>query len=243
MDGQLVKFEYLPSQGKQYPEEMEIYIKPISLREQIDMDRYGISQAEYYQQALDGITIKGDFDKTNLLFYDVQFMDLIRRLYTFDTEDEIVIKDYVCPSCDGTVDYSFMLDQVKFTDYKEDIFNKVFTFSDGLEIVIYPLTVLEFIRMAKKYFSNGSNKSEADAILGYYNYCIKEVKNKEFKNNEERNKFLTNYLGNINKYKDIKILKQIEEDTTCQIVPFETTCPKCGGKVEVRLFPSAQFQQ
>ena len=69
MDGQLVKFEYLPSQGRQYPDEIEIYIKPISLREQIDMDRYGISQAEYYQQALNGITVKGNFDKANLLDY------------------------------------------------------------------------------------------------------------------------------------------------------------------------------
>ena len=57
MDGITVKFENLPSRGFNYPEDIEILVKPLTIKEQIDMDRYGITQAEYFQVILNGITI------------------------------------------------------------------------------------------------------------------------------------------------------------------------------------------
>ena len=41
-------------------------MKPLSIKEQIDMERYGISEAEYFKTVLDGVTIRGDFNKNNL---------------------------------------------------------------------------------------------------------------------------------------------------------------------------------
>lgn len=245
MQGQLVKFEHLPSKGKTYPEDIEIYIKPLTVREQIEMDRYGISQAEYYQQVLNGITIKGDFNKEDLYFYDVQFIDLIRRLYTFDVEEEIAITEYPCstPYCNGEISYKFTIDQIQFTDFKEDIFGKTFTFSDGLEVVVNPITVLDFIKLCKKYMTNKKDKMDSDAVLAYYTKCIVEVKDREFKSREKRDEFLIEYLGNLTKNKDTKLLKKMEEETSSHIVPFETVCPICGEVVEVGLFPSANFQQ
>ena len=78
MNGQQVRFDSLPSQGKLYPEDIEIYIRPVTIKEQIDMDRYGITQAEYYRKVLEGITIQGSFPKNKLLFHDVQLLDLER---------------------------------------------------------------------------------------------------------------------------------------------------------------------
>ena len=105
MEGQLVRLTDLPSRGVTYPDDMELYVKPLSIREQMEMDRYGISQAEYYQILLDGITIRGNYNVNKLWFHDVQFMDIIRRLFTFDTEEEIVVSDYPCDDryCTGKV--------------------------------------------------------------------------------------------------------------------------------------------
>ena len=74
MDGQRVDFHYLPSHGVKYPDDIEIYVKPLSVKEQIDMERYGISDAECFQIILDGITIKGNFNKNNLLHSDTIFL-------------------------------------------------------------------------------------------------------------------------------------------------------------------------
>ena len=49
MDGQRIDLLDLPSKGYSYPKDIEIYIKPLSIKEQIDMERYGISDAEYFQ--------------------------------------------------------------------------------------------------------------------------------------------------------------------------------------------------
>ena len=40
---------------------------------------------------LNGITVHGDFNKRNLLHSDVQFIDVVRRLFSFDTQDKISV--------------------------------------------------------------------------------------------------------------------------------------------------------
>ena len=57
MDGQRVDLLDLPSKGYSYPKDIEIYVRPLTIKEQIDMERYGISDAEYYNLILTGITI------------------------------------------------------------------------------------------------------------------------------------------------------------------------------------------
>ena len=66
MEGQLVKLTDLPSKGVKYPQDIEIYVRPLSIKQQMDMDRYGVSQAEYYNILLNGIAIHGDFNKYDL---------------------------------------------------------------------------------------------------------------------------------------------------------------------------------
>ena len=38
MDGQRVDYDYLPSHGIVYPDDIEIYVKPLSVKEQIDIN-------------------------------------------------------------------------------------------------------------------------------------------------------------------------------------------------------------
>lgn len=245
MDGQLVQLEVLPTKGIKYPEETEIYIKPLSIKEQIDMDRYGISQAEYYQKVLDGITVKGIFNKHDLYFHDVQFLDLVRRLYTFDLKEEICAKNYPCiyRDCEGAVDYSFTFDQISFTEIAAESFDKEYIFSDGLEVVTGPLTIKEFISMCKKYVSNKSVVNESDIYIAYFVYCIKEAKDRVFENREACNKFLFDYIGNLVKNSDRKILDEIELNTSSNVEPFEVVCPSCKRITEVKIEPSTRFQQ
>ena len=69
---------------------------------------------------LDGITIRGNFNKNDLLQSDVQFMDVVRRLFSFDTKDVIRIEDCKCmyPDCNHKFTYEFTMDQLEFTEFQ-----------------------------------------------------------------------------------------------------------------------------
>lgn len=244
MDGQLVKLEQLPSKGKVYPQDIEIYVEPLPARQQMDMDRYGISQAEYYNILLKGIHIRGEFDKNDLLFYDVHFLDLIRRLFTFDPEEKITIKDVPCenPYCNGKVRADFLTAELELTDFADDIFDKEFTFSDGLTIVIRPLTIADFLEMSRKYITNKQG-SVSETLMAYFTYCVVAVKDRQFKDIEHMRRFLMEYFSNIYKHKDIAVLRKIEKETVSKVKPLKVICPVCGENMEVEVNPSTTFWQ
>ena len=255
MDGQRVDFEFLPSKGIVYPEDIEIYVAPLSIKEQIDMERYGISDAEYFQILLNGVTIHGNFNKNNLLHSDVQFMDIIRRLYTFDIEDSITIKDYECPyrDCDGKVDYSFKVNEIEFTDFDKGIFGKEFTLREGTEdevvVVVSPLTSIEYINMSKQFKKPSKKDALSTMYTDYLCACIREIKDKDsdtprvFKDRKERDAFLKGLIDNTVMAKHKKVLKQIVEESIVKAKPFTTYCPECGRMMEVEVRPTANFQQ
>ena len=82
MSGILVPLSKLPSQGVAYPKDLEVYVRPLSIGDQLDMDRYGISDSEYFKTLLKGVEVRTaePFYRNNLLHFDVQFLDLVRRL-------------------------------------------------------------------------------------------------------------------------------------------------------------------
>lgn len=245
MEGQLVPLTSLPSKGKPYPKGIEIYVRPLTIKEQMDMDRYGVSQAEYYQILLNGITVRGEFDKADLLFYDVHFMDLVRRLFTFDPEEKISITNVECtnPFCDNkNLKVEFMTGSLECNDFADDIYNKEFTFTDGLTIVISPITIADFLDMSKQYITNKKG-TMADTLIAYFAYCTREVKDRQFKDIEQMRRFLIDYFSNLYQYKDVKILRQIENETVSQVKPITAICPVCGENVEVEVRPSATFRQ
>ena len=250
MDGQIIDLLQLPSKGYGYPKDIEIYVKPLSIKEQIDMERYGISDAEYFNMILNGVTIHGDFNKRNLLHSDVQFMDVVRRLFSFDTKDVIKIEDCKCmyPDCGHKFTYEFTMDKLEFTEFKEDIFGKHFTFGKGtddeLEVVVSPVTVSEYIKMSKEFRNSTDKKSLLSSMyIEYLCTCIREVVDRTFKDLKDRNAFLKSYLENLCMAKDKKLLKQIVDETIIKIEPFTLICESCGRETEVVVSPTSNFQQ
>ena len=249
MDGQRVDYHYLPSQGVLYPDDIEIYVKPLSVKEQIDMERYGISDAEYFQIILDGITIKGNFNKNNLLHSDVQFMDIIRRLYTFDTDDAITIKEYECPynDCEGKLDYTFKISDLAFTDFSKDIFGKEFVLREGtddeVKVTVSPLTSAEYIKMSKQFKKPSKKEALSTMYTDYLCACIRDIEGREFASERDRNAFLKGLIDGTYMNKHKKVLKQIVEETICKVKPFTAVCPECGRVVEVEVRPTSNFQQ
>ena len=250
MDGQRIDLWQLPSKGYSYPQDIEIYIKPLTIKEQIDMERYGISDAEYFNMILNGITIHGDFNKRNLLHSDVQFIDIVRRLFSFDTRDKIRIEGCKCmyPDCGHTFNYEFTMDEITFTDFNEDIFGKHFIFGEGtddeLEVVVSPITVSEYIKMSRE-FRNHANKQNALSAMytDYMCVCIREIVDRTFKDDKDRNAFLKSYIENLYLGKDKKLLKQIVDETIIKVEPFTLLCESCGRETEVVVSPTANFQQ
>lgn len=267
MNGVVIDFSKLPSRGRRYPQNCEIYITPLNVRQQMEMDKYGVTTAEYYNTCLQGVTLQNvSFPKDKILFADLQYIDLMRRLFTFDTQQEVKVSNLVCWGVDeGTcteenLTYSFKVNQIEFEELPEDLFEtqvvgseetgeyeevtgKKYTFSDGLEVVVAPLTAREFIDMSVKYVTNNKKVTQADMYIAYLSYAIKYAKGKVFKDKNDLREFLFDYIGNISNNKDMEILAKIEKETLSNIKPFKFHCPKCGKDLEVRVSPNTQFHQ
>ena len=242
--GQNVTLESLPSKGRTYPEDLEIFVKPLSIKEQMDMSRFGITEAEYFRVLLNGITCvsESNFPKKSLYLHDVQFLDLVRRLFTFDVEQEIQVPNVVCGECGKEFTGKFMFHELEFTDFTDESFNQEYEFSDGLTIQAEPITIGRFMEAGRKYFS--SKKFDvADIYLGYLSLCVSEVVDREFKNVEAMQDFLYEYFGNLYMAKDKKVLGELEKNSVSLVKPFKLTCPNCGEIVEVVVDPTTQFRQ
>lgn len=240
--GQNVKLDQLPSKGVNYPQDIEIFVKPLSIKEQMDMSRFGVTEAEYFRVLLGGITIQGAFNKNDLYFHDVQFLDLVRRLFTFDIEQEINIPHIQCETCGKEFNGKFMFHDIQFTDFKKGSFNQEYTFSDGLTITAQPITIGQFISAGRKYFS-AKNFSVANIYLGYLALCVTDVKDRNFKDVEAMHDFLYDYFGELYMAKDKKILTQLEENSVSIVEPLKLVCPHCGEITEVSVDPTVNFQQ
>ena len=183
----LVNLSFLPSKGKVYPKDIEIYVEPVSMKEEFSMARTGLTKAEYYENILKNIEIKGIFDKDNLLYGDLQMIDLVRRLYTFEEDEKIVIEGQLCGFCKKDVKPSFLQRDITFTDLDEDIFGKEFTFTDGLTITVSPIEARPFINLCRKHLSNlviedgkENTLDLSDFVLDYYAELVTSVKDRFF---------------------------------------------------------------
>lgn len=248
MEGKSVELNELPSRGFGYPKNIEIFVRPISVKEQIDMERYGISDAEYFRSILNGITIQGGFDKNELLHSDVQFLDIVRRLFSFDTKEKIRIEGCVCDNCANKFNYEFRVSDISFSEFKEDIFGKHFILGEGtddeLEIVVSPVTVSEYISLSRQFRNNTDRRTAMSSMYtDYMCACIREVVGREFKSMKDRDSFLRDYINNIWSAKDKKILKNIADETVIKIEPFKLICDSCGRETEVEVTPTSNFQQ
>ena len=199
MSGVLVPLDHLPSKGFTYPKDLEIKVSPMSIKDQIDMDRYGISDSDYFKILLSGveITTKEAFYKNDLIHFDVQFLDIVRRLYSFDVNESITLEGCKCNyrDCEAEFNYRFKFDDITFTDFKEDIFGREITLGEGTDdeivIKVSPLTTGEYTDMSRE-FRNFTNKRTMMSSMYTEYLCalIREVKDRTFKNTKDRNAFL-----------------------------------------------------
>lgn len=115
----------LPSKGIPYPENTEIWITPLSLLKQEQL-KY-CNQEDYYLNILEGIYLsKNMIDKKwQLLFADVQNLDLLRRLFVFDINRNLIVKNYICGQCGKYNDISFKIDEIKFEAPSKEMFEPV----------------------------------------------------------------------------------------------------------------------
>lgn len=262
-----VNLSWLPSKGFPYPENMEILVSPITIRERRLLE--GNSAAQYYRTLLNGITINGaDFRKLDLIYADVQYLDLVRRIYTFEPKKEIYLVDYNCPHC-GAEDIKpkFKCTDIDFETLDKKVFKKEkklkdpetgddivqvipgkeYKFSDGTVVVASPITVGDYIDLATKYLSNISDskmaESMADLYIGEYTYLIKQIQGQEFSDDKERRMYIEDYISMLFLDEDQEVLDKIESDCTSVMTPIEYTCPQCGETVEVYVTPTMRFHK
>ncbi len=248
MNGVLINLSKLPSKGKVYPQDIELLVKPLTAGEEMSytLERFGSSKANYYENLLNAIEVKGDFDKNNILFGDIQYIDLYRRLISFELDEKIMIKEKKCPHCNNDLLIEFFFDEVEFEDFKEDIFNKTYQFTeDDLKIIASPITIKDFLKISRKYLSNASKPEDlTDYIFAYRAFHVKSVnEGRVFPNLEAMRNYLITYFKNLFKYKDVKVLQQLDVDMAVIVKPIKVTCSECKEEVEVILEPTTPFHQ
>lgn len=262
-----INLSWLPSRGVPYPQNMEILISPVTIKERRLLE--GNSTSQYYRTLLNGITISGvNFRKLDLIYADVQFLDLVRRIYSFEQDKQVYVVGYDCPHCGASdIKPRFNCTDIEFEDLKADVFGKElklkneetgedivqfipgkeYKFSDGLTVVASPLTVGEYIDLSTKYLSNiPENKiveKMADLYIGEYTYLIKQIPGREFKDDNARREYLEEYLSDLYLDEDQEVLDQIEADCTSIMSPIKYQCPECNETVEVYVTPSMKFHK
>lgn len=264
-----VPLSWLPSKGKDYPETLEIAVAPLTIKERKILE--GSSASEYYRKLLEGVMVSGaTFRPKDILFCDMQFIDLVRRIFTFEIDKKIKVTEYPCPHCrKRNVEVEFMISDIEFEDLKEGLFGsektmidketgeevktrtigKSYKFSDDTEVIVRPITTGEFIDMAARYISNigidghFDSAEMTDAYIGSFTYLIKDVSGGEFKDDKQKREFIFDYISELYKDKDQQVLDDIQEDVATDVKPIYTRCPDCGKEVEVYVQPSLTFRQ
>ena len=265
-DWKNINLKWLPSRGIPYPDDIEVYVTPMTIRERRLLD--GITNAEYYRRLLDGIDIRGGspFRKQDLLVADVQFIDLARRIFTYEQDRKLILKDYICTSCgQHNVRVEFSFTDIELEDLPEGIFGtekkytdnetgeelikkipgKAYTFSDGTTVYAAPMIISEYIDLATKYIANKRDDDDSEAYIAQFAYLIKDIEGMDghFKDANARRAFLFDYVNSLYKPEDEDVLDDIERETTSILKPIVTTCPDCGADVEVYVQPYMRFQQ
>lgn len=256
----------LPSKGVPYPDDIEIYVTPLTIRERRLLE--GSSQAEYYRRLLDGIDIRGGaFRKQDLIFNDVEFLDLARRIFTFETDKKIIVDKYICYHCKAhNIKVQFMFTDIDWEEFEPDVFGttktltdeegnettvkvpgKKYEFSDGTALIASPLTVGNYITLATKHLSNipegKENLVATDMYLNQFAACTRQVEGEEFRDDKDKNEWVVDFLSGLYKPQDDEVLEKMEDDLLKIIKPIKVDCPDCGKEVEVYLTPGLRFQQ
>jgi hypothetical protein len=253
VDGKQINILDLPSRGRTYPTDIEIYVKPMTAKEEMatSLSRFGSTKASYYDSLLESILIKGNFSKKKLLFGDIQFIDLVRRLFTFELEEQIEIKSAECIHCGEPIKVSFMFANdgkcknfVEFEEFKDDAFNKEYVFSDGLKVEVSPITMDRFIKISRKYLSNIKNAEDmTDYLFAYRAASIVKAEDKYFESEDSMMTFFMKYFSELYKYKDLQLLTKLDEDMAVLVKPFKIECEHCSQITEVGIEPSMRFHQ
>lgn len=262
-----IPMHMLPSKGIPYPEDVEIYVTPLTIRERRLLE--GCTQAEYYRRLLEGVEIRGNagFSKSKLIFNDVEFMDLARRIFTFEPDKKIIVDNYICFYCKNhNIKASFLFTDIDWEEFDKEVFGydktltdeegnetvvrvpgKEYTFSDGTTLIASPLTVGQYITMATKYLSNvpddKANTVATEMYINNFAYSTREVKGEEFPDDKDRIEFVIDFLSGLYKPADSEVLNKMEEDLLKIVKPFKVDCPDCGKEAEVYLTPGLRFQQ
>ncbi len=257
IEGKSISVLDLPSKGYGYDtKDFEIFVKPLTLKEEMatSLERMGTTKSSYYENLLDSIEIKGNFDKRNLFYIDVQYIDLGRRLFSFELDEEIKVAEaYKCSFCKSTLDFSFKYEELIFSDLEEGNIGKELTFSDGLTIKIKPVSMKMFLKVVREHLTNANPDKEiqnlSNFIYAYRACAVYEVHDskdnikREFQSLEHMYKFMYEYLCSRYKNKDSKVMEELDKNITSTLLPLERKCQKCGEKQEVTLEPHARFQQ
>ena len=254
LEGQQISLESLPSKGMLYPSDIEIYVRPMTAKEEMSasLERFGTTKANYYDNLLKSVTIKGNFDPKKLLLGDIQFIDLVRRLFTFELNELLYIKGVPCGDCQKELDIPFMFAKngscknwVQFEEYDRDVFGKEYTFLDGTQIKISPITTDSYIRVARKYLSNAKDTDNlSEYLIANLAASVVSAEGRVFESMESMRNYFTKYFSEeLYKYKDLEILKDIGNDIGVSIKPFEVECKHCFNITEVGIEPSMRFHQ
>ena len=200
----------LPSKFLPYPEGSKIFYKPYSFNElEMWSNSNTMSKAERFSLGLAGITTVG-FDKCDLDFNDYVYIQVLRKLSTFN--DTLFNLPYKCPSCELDVVETKNLAELEFSDIKVPKLPVKVILEDKTELSFSVKTINTIMSLPEDL-----NELEDGKII---HELSSKIINMDYNQAKE-------IIGNVENGNDINLMAEVYDLLDFGSNTIDCLCPKC----------------
>jgi len=207
------KVKDLPSKGIFYPKGFSIKIRPYTYGEIKYISQSDIGLKDKIRFILEGVVTE-NLDKEDLTFYDFIFLGLLRRLYSFGTEE---LKITITCECGNRIEKVFVTEDIEFEDISVSSYKPIKVEYNGQILLIDVFRIKDILNSDYSFDS----LSEEDQLAFH-------IKSLPFQQAKE-------FISNLIPFDLQELDKIISSRFFHYIKPFQIKCDKCGKINQVDL--------
>jgi len=217
----------LPSQGKLYPKNLELFFRPYTFGEVKTINQQSktnFTSKTTVEQILSGVEANlPDFDLKNLTLQDALFIGFLRKRSTFLKQDKVLIHKQ-CTHCEKVVD--FLLEENKSLEFKDLAAPQlpIYTEINGIELSFQPLTVNNYFQYLD-FITDQIDKME-DFYTDIASMAV-QCNNKDFQEAYD--------LIFSSSYEEAEKLEEVSKLLDHELKPVELACPSCKTVNTIKL--------
>jgi hypothetical protein len=213
-----IDYKKLPSQGKNYPYNSTISVRPYSFGEVKRISDSQLSTSDKLATIVSGINTS--FDKGSLTYADITYLGMVRKLNTIGTLKAKY--PYNCPNCGSKQEHIFSQQDIEIADLDVEALPITIEMSDGNKYEFGPIDYKNMLSIDRGEFDRhiAGKSTLKDKMAVYALLC----KNRPF---PETYKF----FSTTTKQDDHDVLNFIDDTLSHDIKPLTSKCSECRTEV------------